>query len=209
VKTALLSRKKTLSLIGLGEPVAVKLGALCDGLRLSDFAESLGLSIEDLATAAAGVAGLAEVIFNAIVAERKFELIRCFEAALDDPGWLTGNALRAALVHASPSDRNSLVQMLIQPKRWSKMPETFTLQRLGDMLAAPLPDAIAKDLLDAKVYKDMLARDASPALTAQIESLAPLIPRALSESFIADVRQLSPRASWFHRFLLALPRTSG
>ncbi len=40
---------------------------------------------------------------------------------------------------------------------------------------------------------------------ARAEALAPLIPRSLSETFLADVTSISPRSALFHRFLLALP----
>lgn len=208
VKTALVSRKKTLSLTGLSEPIAVKLSQLCAGLRLADIAATLGLGVEDLVAAASEVADLADVILSAVIAERKFDFIHFFESMLEEGGWQCANVLHEALPHASAPDRDVLIHRLVVPRRWKKMPEAFSLQRFYAGLAGSLPVAPATDLLNAKVYKEMLAKDPSPALTAQIEALAPLIPRALSETFIAEVRHISPRAALFHQFLLALPETT-
>jgi hypothetical protein len=206
IKTALITRHKTITLFGLGESAAAKLMDLFDGLRIADAARALDMSPEDLASAAAEVSGLDAIILRAAIAERRFDLAVCFEA-IQEAGWLVVNLLCEALPHASPADRDTLLRTLIVPKRWDRMPEAFSFEGLYSALGEPLPLHQAQDLIASRTWRDTLAKDITPALSTKVETVAALIPRALSDGFIAETQSIAPRAALFHHFLLTLPET--
>ncbi|HEX4302388.1 MAG TPA: DUF5691 domain-containing protein [Rhizomicrobium sp.] len=208
MKTALLTRRKSLTIAGLGDPVATKLSELCDGLRLEDIARVLGLGVAEFVAASSEVAGLGDVVLKAVIAERRFALIESFQATLEDAGWLVGNILHEALPLATPSDREMLIRTCIVPQKWTKVPQAFVLERFHTALEGPLSAAQAEALMHSAAWTEMLGKDVTPALTAQFEALAPLIPRSLSIPFIAATGAIAPRAALFHQFVLALPETS-
>jgi hypothetical protein len=207
VKTALVTRRKSLAVAGLGETPGSKLAALLEGVRLADLARILDLDVETFVAAAAESKDLGAIVLRLVIAERRFQLLESFTETLKDIGWTTGNLLNEALPSLPPSDREALIRLCVVPRAWKEIPPPFALDRLSVSLGGALPDPLGAELMASKAWHDLLQAEVKPSVAAQCDALAPLLPRSCSERFIAEAGTRAPRATLYHRLLLALPES--
>ena len=201
----LVFKKKSLTVHGITEKSG-SLSQLLAGLRIDDLADAIGLDGSTFVEISSGTAGLDEVILEAVLIERRYELVDRFETGRRDDGvdWIL--MLDRLLPAARGGERTKLLEACIKPAQWSKLPAA-ALNTLHAAWGGPLPAAIARRLLDCDAWRSLIEAGNSEARSSGNdipEQLAALIPLALSRQFIAEAEPLSRRAADFHRFLLAL-----
>ncbi len=204
-RTGMLGRRVTITLTGLPDPARFKLFELFEGLRLDDICRVLATETRAFIAAAAEVGELDGVVLRSVVVEGRLDLLEHFAGTLKELAWLTDPDFHKTLGLAGDAGRTALAALCFVPDHWRTIPAPFIFERLATTLNAPLADQTAQLLLNSKAWREMLARDTTPQIVAQVDSVAPLIPRALSERFVNDVQAVSTRAALLHRFLSALP----
>ncbi|HKD20604.1 MAG TPA: DUF5691 domain-containing protein [Rhizomicrobium sp.] len=205
VKSALVTRKKSLSIAGLAAPVGPKLAELVGGLTLKDISGALELSVDVFVAAAAETEGLSDIVLRRVVAERRFDLLSHFDDVFREGSWLVAQVLREALADATEENRDRLIRLCILPAAWKNIPPAPVLEQLGAALGGPLPHAQGEALLNAPAFHTLIQQEATPLVTGQLEALAPLLPRTCSQKFIVLANARAPRAVLYHQFLLSLP----
>jgi hypothetical protein len=105
--------------------------------------------------------------------------------------------LAETLPSARASDRDRILRLAFRPTSWTCVPSSTFLRRLSELVGT-LPLDLAGELLDAPA-------STSEADEMSLASVAPLIPLALSDRFIAKSESVARRAALYHRFLLSLP----
>ena len=208
VKTGLLRRRRTLSVVSQDSQPA-PLAELFEGARLDDVARALGLELQEFAELAADTPEIQAFVLRSAAAERRLDLIPLFEAALtQNQGMVMAEVLDQTVPLPPAAEQDGLVRACVRPLSWTAMPSRWALDRTYVALERPLPVDVVAEMFAAAAWSETLAKareNNAPALIDVIESVAPLIPRELSERFIGEVGALAPRAALFHRFLLALP----
>jgi hypothetical protein len=204
--TGLVFKKKTLLVYDL-TPASGTWWQILSGLRLDDLATGLGLDVRTLVEQATEIADLEEVVLHAVLAERRYDLAAQFSPRRrkDGADWIM---LLFRLLPAAPGrERETLLATCVNPEQWSELP-MGALTTLYAAWGGPLPEAMARRLLDSRAWQLMVAAaadDPRPASNFGVpEALATLIPVTLSQRFIAEGERTSRRAADYHRFLSAL-----
>jgi hypothetical protein len=195
----LIRKHKLLKCVGqFADDIAVQ-RAVLKGLHLKDIAATLGLTEHELLEAASRSEkiGMLPLLFlTRAVNDGLLDLAADYVALLEGERFVD-EFLAETLPSARASDRDRILRLAFRPTSWTCVPSSTFLRRLSELVGT-LPLDLAGELLDAPA-------STSEADEMSLASVAPLIPLALSDRFIAKSESVARRAALYHRFLLSLP----
>jgi hypothetical protein len=100
----------------------------------------------------------------------------------------------------APEEVEPMCAALLQPEFWEMAPQPAAFRPLQTMLCGALPESVARKLLEAKFWREMLAKEEPDALT--LTALASLTPKALRSQIRDQFSRAAP--GYAARALLAL-----
>jgi hypothetical protein len=195
----LIRKHKLLKCVGQFADNMAAQQALLKGLHLKDIAATLGLTEQELlevASRSEKIGVLPLLFLTQAVNDGLLDLAANYAALLEGERFVI-EFLAETLPSARAGDRDRILRIALRPTSWTCVPSSTFLHQLSEQVET-LPLDLAAQLLDA------------PASTSEADEMslayvAPLIPLALSERFIAKSEPVARRAALYHRFLLSLP----
>lgn len=182
---------------------------LLGGLRLKDISDALGETEASLLEAASRTEKAGMLPFLLLVQAARDGLIDLaikYQSIHDgDNAQHTIAFLREVLPAVEGATRDRVLRIALRPKDWRTSPHPFLVEQMAACIDAALPADLAGEILDLPFWsaKEVAGRPEHAELL--VNAVAPLVPRPLSERFIAISEPVSRRATLYHRFLLSLP----
>jgi hypothetical protein len=159
-------------------------------IGLDDFASGLALSVDELASAAAGDPVLATVLALQAARAMRYDLL----ARLVRDGAATVWAVMVQsedLNFSTPESIAAWAAAAVQPDLWSEMPDFAALMRLYAKIHSPLPAETGQRLLACKAWRACLATEEArlppPTVFATVVALLPSTLRAALRADLAPL----------------------
>lgn len=212
-KAGLLKRRMVFSLRGTPKPNAAlnplqglnEGKELFEGAKIADIAATFDVSIDELIVGSLESPVLGHLLLrSALLEEGRSDLDAFVPLLAGDIGQTTMLILGDLLPRLSDARRKTLLALAFRPGNWSSLPSYPAFVSLYDAFGEALPREIAAELLQSSSWRDAVHGGSDDARGRWAEAIAPLIPRQLSENFLADAESFSRRATLYHRFLLTL-----
>jgi hypothetical protein len=179
---------------------------LFEGVKVGDIAAVLNVDLDELIVGSAESADLGHLLLRCALLEgREAELNAFSPSFTGDVSHQTVFLLADLLPRLLGDGRKTLLDLAFSPVTWSLLPSTSVFVQLYAALGEPLPHEIATALMQSSPWREAMRHDGDEMHLRRLEEIAPLIPRSLSEQFIAESEPHSRRAALYHRFLLTLP----
>jgi hypothetical protein len=177
-----------------------------EGLRLADIAAILDVEVDDLIAGSAESADLGHLLLGCALLEGRQRELEAFSPLFaGDVSHQTAFLFADLLPRLPEVGRKAFLDLAFSPGKWSSLPSSSVFVQLYAAFGEPLPRQIATALMQSSPWREAMRHDGDEMHSRRVEEIAPLIPRSLSEQFVADSEPYSRRAALYHRFLLTLP----